>query len=190
MIFAALHLHFRTFRTALLALRRNVMRSALTCLGIIIGVGAVIAMMEIGHGSQVMIQRNIASMGANTVLVLPGMASSAGISWGSGSIMTLTPQDCDSILKNCPAVKNACPIVRAKSSQVIYGNKNWIPGSIQGTTESFLDIRDWNQMADGESFTDRDVRNASKVCLIGQTPWCANCSMENRPSAKTSASAA
>jgi ABC-type antimicrobial peptide transport system permease subunit len=151
------------------ALRRNVMRSALTCLGIIIGVAAVIAMMEIGHGSSTQIQRSIASMGANTLLVMPGMASSAGISWGSGSILTLTPYDCDAILRSCPAVKNACPIVRARSAQIIYGNRNWVPNTIQGTTASFLDIRDWNEMADGEAFTDKEVRNASKVCLIGKT---------------------
>jgi ABC-type antimicrobial peptide transport system permease subunit len=161
--------HFRTLRAAMRALRRNIMRSALTCLGIIIGVAAVIAMMEIGQGSSAEIQRSIASMGANTLLVLPGIASSAGISWGSGSILTLTPYDCDAIIRSCPAVKNACPIVRSRSAQVIYGNRNWIPGSIEGTTPAFLDIRDWNEMADGEAFTDRDVRNASKVCLIGET---------------------
>jgi len=163
------HTHFRTLRAALRSLRRNIMRSALTCLGIIIGVAAVIAMMEIGHGSSTAIQRSIANMGANTLLVLPGVASSAGMSWGSGSILTLTPYDCDAILRSCPAVKDACPIVRARSAQVIYGNRNWTPGTIQGTTPAFLDIRDWNDMADGEAFTDREVRNASKVCLIGQT---------------------
>jgi ABC-type antimicrobial peptide transport system permease subunit len=161
--------HFRTLRSAMRALRRNVMRSALTCLGIIIGVAAVIAMMEIGQGSSAAIQRSIASMGANTLLVLPGMASSAGVSWGSGSILTLTPYDCDAIVRSCPAVKAACPIVRARSAQVVYGNRNWIPGSIQGITPAYLDIRDWNEMADGEPFTDREVRNASKVCLLGKT---------------------
>jgi ABC-type antimicrobial peptide transport system permease subunit len=163
------HTHFRTIRAAMRSLRRNIMRSALTCLGIIIGVAAVIAMMEIGQGSSTAIQRSIANMGANTLLVLPGVASSAGMSWGSGSILTLTPYDCDAILRTCPAVKDACPIVRARSAQVIYGNRNWTPGTIQGTTPAFLDIRDWNDMADGEAFTDREVRNASKVCLIGQT---------------------
>jgi ABC-type antimicrobial peptide transport system permease subunit len=145
------------------------MRSALTCLGIIIGVAAVIAMMEIGQGSSAAIQSSIVSMGANTLLVLPGAASNSGINWGSGSILTLTPFDCDAILRNCPAVKDACPIVRARASQVVYGNHNCNPNTIQGVTPSFLDIRDWNDMADGEAFTDREVRNASKVCLIGKT---------------------
>jgi ABC-type antimicrobial peptide transport system permease subunit len=166
---AYFHTHFRTVRSALSALRRNVMRSALTCLGIIIGVAAVIATMEIGQGSSAAIQRNITSMGANTVLVLPGAALNSGINWGAGSILTLTPYDCDAILRMCPAVKNACPIVRSRSAQVIYGNHNCNPGTIQGVTPSFLDIRDWNDMADGEAFTDREVRNASKVCLIGKT---------------------
>jgi ABC-type antimicrobial peptide transport system permease subunit len=158
----------RTLKTASTALRRNVMRSALTCLGIIIGVAAVIAMMEIGQGSSAAIQKSIASMGANTLLVLPGTAASGGISWGSGSAMTLTPEDCDAILTNCPAVKNATPIERTRSTQIIYGNRNWIPQQIQGVTDAYLDIHDW-PISDGESFTDRDVRNANKVCLIGQT---------------------
>jgi ABC-type antimicrobial peptide transport system permease subunit len=159
----------RTMKTATSALRRNVMRSALTCLGIIIGVAAVIAMMEIGNGSSSSIQRTIASMGANTLLVLPGTAASGGVSWGSGSVMTLTPEDCEAILNECPAIKNATPIVRARSSQVVYGSRNWIPATLQGTTPAFLNIRDWEEMSDGEAFTDRDVRNASKVCLLGQT---------------------
>src|ERR1700759_4678943 len=100
-----MHTHLRTIRTATTALRRNVMRSALTCLGIIIGVAAVIAMMEIGHGSSTAIQKSIASMGANTVLVMPGTAASGGISWGSGSVMTLTPEDCESVKRDCPSVK-------------------------------------------------------------------------------------
>src|SRR5277367_1278524 len=95
----------RTLKTATAALRRNVMRSALTCLGIIIGVAAVIAMMEIGHGSSTAIEKSIASMGANTVLVMPGTAASGGISWGSGSVMTLTPDDCDAINRECSSVK-------------------------------------------------------------------------------------
>jgi ABC-type antimicrobial peptide transport system permease subunit len=163
-----MHTITRTFKTAGTALRRNVMRSALTCLGIIIGVAAVIAMMEIGNGSSTMIQKSIASMGANTLLVLPGTAASGGISWGSGSVMTLSPEDCDAILRECPAVRYAAPIVRTRSMQVVYGNRNWIPMSIQGSTAAFLDIHDWS-VSDGEAFTDRDVRNANKVCLLGQT---------------------
>lgn len=158
----------RTLRMAVIALRRNILRSALTTLGIIIGVAAVIAMMEIGQGSSTAIQRTIASMGANNVLIQPGTASSGGVTFGSGSIITLTPQDAEAILRECPAVRSAAPVVRART-QVVYGNRNWVPLYIYGTTPAFLQVRDWTDLADGEPFTDRDVRNGSKVCLIGQT---------------------
>src|SRR5512146_1937547 len=94
----------RTFKTALRALRRNIMRAALTTLGIVIGVAAVIAMMEIGNGSSAAIQKTIASMGANNLLVMPGTAASGGISFGAGSVMTLTPEDAEAIERDCPAV--------------------------------------------------------------------------------------
>lgn len=158
----------RTLKTALRALRRNVMRAALTTLGIVIGIAAVIAMMEIGNGSSLAIQRTIASMGANNLLVMPGTASSGGISFGSGSVMTLTPQDAEAIQKECPAVGSAAPIVRART-QVVYGNRNWVPMYIYGTTPAFLGVRDWEDLAEGDAFADRDVRNSSKVCLLGQT---------------------
>jgi ABC-type antimicrobial peptide transport system permease subunit len=160
--------YFRTFKLAVLALRRNVLRSVLTTLGIIIGVAAVIAMMEIGQGSSTAIRKTIASMGANNLLIQPGTASSGGVSFGSGSITTLTPQDAEAIQRECPAVRVVAPVVRART-QVVYGNRNWVPLYIYGTTAGFLDVRDWTDLSDGEAFTDRDVRNASKVCLIGQT---------------------
>ncbi len=95
---------YRTIRTAMKALRRNPMRALLTTLGIVIGVAAVIAMMEIGSGSSRAIQQTIASMGANTLLVMPGTAASGGVSFGAGSVMTMTPEDCAAILRECPAV--------------------------------------------------------------------------------------
>jgi macrolide transport system ATP-binding/permease protein len=153
-------------RTALHGLRRNIMRAALTTLGIVIGVAAVIAMMEIGRGSSSAIQATIASMGANNLLVLPGTASSGGVSFGAGSVMTLTPQDAEAILNESPAVRGAVPVVRART-QVIYGNRNWVPSFIYGTTPAWLDVREWG-LAQGDMFTDRDVRNASKVCVLGQ----------------------
>jgi macrolide transport system ATP-binding/permease protein len=153
-------------RTALHGLSRNVMRAALTTLGIVIGVAAVIAMMEIGRGSSSAIQATIASMGANNLLVLPGTASSGGVSFGAGSVMTLTPQDAEAILNESPAIRGAVPIVRART-QVIYGNRNWVPAFIYGTTPAWLEVREWG-LADGDMFTERDVRNASKVCVLGQ----------------------
>ena len=158
----------RTTQTALRAIRRNPMRSMLTTLGIVIGVGAVIAMMEIGHGSSTALQKTIASMGANNLMVHPGTASSGGVSFGSGSVMTLTPQDYEAIVRECPAVRCAAPIVRT-TTQLVYGNRNWIPGTISGTTPSFLDVRDWADLAEGEMFSDRDVFSAARVCVVGQT---------------------
>jgi macrolide transport system ATP-binding/permease protein len=154
-------------RTALKGLRRNVLRAALTTLGIIIGVAAVITMMEIGRGSATAIQQTIASMGANILVVRAGTASSGGVSFGAGSVMTLTPQDGEAILEECPAVRAAAPVVRART-QVIYGNRNWVPTFIYGSTPAFLEVREW-VLAAGDGFMERDVRNASKVCLLGQT---------------------
>jgi len=128
----------------------------------------VIAMMEIGGGSAKAIQQTIASMGANTLMILPGAASSGGVGFGAGSVVTLTPQDSDAILRECPAVSYSAPVVRART-QVVYGNRNWVPMFIQGTTPQFLSIREWTDLAEGEMFTDRDVRNSTRVCLIGQT---------------------
>jgi len=159
---------YRTIRTALHALQRNVMRSILTTLGIIIGVAAVIAMMEIGGGSSNAIQSTITKMGANNLLIMPGTAASGGVSFGAGTTMTLTPQDSDAILQECPSVRACAPVVRVRT-QVVYASRNWVPLSIYGTTPQFLDVRDWTTLAEGELFTDRDVRNGNKVCVLGQT---------------------
>jgi ABC-type antimicrobial peptide transport system permease subunit len=159
---------FRTIRMALIALTRNVMRSALTTLGIIIGVAAVIAMVGIGQGSKKAVAQTIQSMGANNLLIQPGTASSGGVSFGSGSVMTLTPADADAIARECqPAVASVAPIVRART-QVVYGNKNWVPLYIYGTTPSFLDVREWD-LAEGRAFTDQEVNAGAEVCMIGQT---------------------
>src|SRR5438270_1281726 len=136
---------YRTLRTSTNALRRNVLRSALTTLGIVIGVGAVIAMMEIGQGSSTAIRKTIASMGANNLLVQPGTASSGGVSFGSGSVITLTPEDAIAIVRDCPVVSAVAPVVRART-QVVYGNRNWVPTYIYGTTAAFLDVRDWQDL--------------------------------------------
>ncbi len=157
----------RTLRTAIVALRRNVMRSILTTLGIIIGVGAVITMMEIGQGSRTAIQKGIAAMGAENLMVHPGTASSGGVSFGGGSAMTLTPEDADAILRECPSVRGVAPVVRARL-QIIYGNRNWVPMFIYGSTPEYLDVRNWD-LAEGDVFTEQDVRNAAKVCILGQT---------------------
>jgi macrolide transport system ATP-binding/permease protein len=166
---ASISLRFpRTLRTALNALRRNKMRSALTALGVIIGVCAVIAMVEIGQGSKAQLQKTIASMGANTLMVGSGAASKGGFSHGSESVITLTPQDADEIAKQCPAVVDVAPMVGTRG-QAVYGNRNCMPAQMFGTTPSYLVVRDWENLAEGEMFSDRDVRSASNVCVIGET---------------------
>jgi ABC-type antimicrobial peptide transport system permease subunit len=122
----------RIFVLAMSALTRNIMRSALTTLGIVIGIAAVIGVVEMGQGSAAAVQKTIASMGADNLLVQPGTASSGGVTFGSGSVITLTPQDCDAILRECPAVAAAAPVVRART-QIVYGNRNWVPVYIYGT---------------------------------------------------------
>ncbi len=161
-------LPLRTLTTALRALRRNVLRSALTCLGIIIAVAAVIAIVEIGNGSNLQIQQTISNMGAAILLVFPHAASNNGISQGAGTGVTLSPADSDAIALECPAVRGSAPIVRSRG-QVVRGNLNWYPFSIIGSTPDYFSIHNWDDFAAGTSFTDADVRNASQVCLIGQT---------------------
>jgi len=136
-------------------------------MGIIIGVGAVIAMMEIGQGSSVALQSSISKLGANILMVIPGESASGGVSAGAGSRVTLTPEDCDAILNECPAVRNAVPNVGSRM-QLVYGHKNWQPNNIDGTTPDDLDVGNW-QIAQGEPFTMHDVQNANMVCVIGQT---------------------
>src|SRR5215213_3691909 len=158
---------YRVLVLAFHSLGRNVFRSALTTLGIIIGVAAVIAMVEIGQGASAAVQKTILSMGANNLLVMPGTATSGGVSFGSGSVLTLTPEDAQSLADpdRCPAVESVAPIVRART-QVVYGNKNWVPINIYGTTPKYLEIRDWQFLAEGSSFTTQDVLAMREVCLV------------------------
>jgi ABC-type antimicrobial peptide transport system permease subunit len=159
-----------TIRMSIIALGRNIMRSSLTSLGIIIGVSAVIAVVEIGNGASKAMQASIASMGVNTLLVQPGTASSGGVSFGSGTSLTLTPGDALALSDpdRCPALESVAPVVRART-QVVYNNKNWVPLYIYGTTPDFLDVRDWRDLTEGNCFSDQDVLAAREVCLIGTT---------------------
>ena len=159
---------YATARTAFKALRRNPMRALLTTLGIVIGVAAVIAMMEIGAGASAALKKTISSMGANVLVIRPGTASSGGISFGAGTSTNLTPEDCQAILRECPALRNAAPMVRTRV-QVVYGNRNWVPNTIYGTTPAYLDLQDWSNLAEGQPFSERDVLNGNRVCLLGQT---------------------
>jgi ABC-type antimicrobial peptide transport system permease subunit len=158
----------RTIQTALRALRRNVMRAVLTTLGIIIGIAAVIAMMEIGQGSSAEMQKSVESMGAASMMIWPGQSFSSGVSSGAGTNVKLRPEDCDAIRNDCPAVKAVAPIIRERT-QASYQGRNYYVQSLQGTTPEFLEVRDWTNLAEGEPFTDADVRGARAVCMLGQT---------------------
>lgn len=155
-----------TIKISLRALRVNKMRSALTMLGIIIGVGAVITMLAVGTGARQSIGEQIASMGSNLLIVLPGATTSGGARMGAGSQMTLSTSDAEAILKECPAVLHVAPVLGGVA-QVIYGNQNWSTG-VTGTTPAMLEVRDW-PLSEGRPFAEEDVRSASKVCLLGQT---------------------
>ncbi|QSH41517.1 ABC transporter permease [Lentisphaerota bacterium ZTH] len=159
---------FHSFSMAFTALRRNPMRGALTALGIIIGVSSVITMMEVGNGSSQSIQQSISSMGANVLLIIPGEQNSSGISFGSGTAKTLTPGDCEAINRECSAVRAAAPIVKARA-QVVWGSRNWVPMAIAGTTLDYLTITDRENLMRGQPFTNRDVLNGNRVCIIGKT---------------------
>jgi putative ABC transport system permease protein len=155
-----------TFRISFRALKVNKMRSSLTMLGIIIGVGAVIAMLAIGTGASRRIAEQISSMGSNLLIILPGATTSGGVRMSAGTQTTLTMSDGEAIQKECPAVQDVAPVLSGVA-QVIYGHQNWSTG-ITGTTPSMLTIRDW-PLAEGRPFTEQDVKSATKVCLLGQT---------------------
>ena len=155
-----------TWTIALRALRRNLMRSGLTMLGIIIGVAAVIAMVAIGTGAKEQVAASIAQIGQNTVLVLSGAPSRGGVRGGFGSAPTLTRQDYEAIRKEVSGVLRATPDVR-KNAQVMAGNQN-VNTTINGAGEDYVDIRAWD-FADGVNFSSADVKAATKVAILGNT---------------------
>jgi putative ABC transport system permease protein len=152
--------------SAFRALARNKMRSFLTMLGIIIGVGAVIAMLAIGQGAQYSVQQQINALGTNVLIIIPGNQQAGGISVGAGSATTLTEDDADAMRNECPAVAFVSPGTRA-GGQVIAGNLNWAT-SVEGTGGDYLEIRQW-RIAYGNFYTDQDVKAATKVCVLGKT---------------------
>jgi putative ABC transport system permease protein len=155
-----------SMKIALRALRVNRLRSALTMLGIIIGVGAVIAMVAVGSGATARIQEQIQSIGSNLIIVLPGSITSGGIRLGSGAVSSLTEDDAKALAAECPAVAAVAPTVRG-GAQIVYGNANWAT-SIQGVTPDYMTIRDYTMLS-GQFFTSQDVDSAAKVAVLGQT---------------------
>src|SRR5262245_30994352 len=155
------------FKIALRALARNKMRSALTMLGIIIGVSAVIAMVSIGQGAQAMVEDQINSMGSNILYVSPGNFRQGGASFGQGAANTLTDEDVLAMVREVPGIAAATPMNRT-NGQIVYGNQNWSV-QLQGTNEKYGEIRNW-EVQQGAYFSDADVRSAARVIVLGKTP--------------------
>ena len=153
-------------RIALRALQVNRTRSALTMLGIIIGVAAVIAMVGVGAGATERIQAQIQSIGSNLIIVLPGSISSNGVRLGSGGVATLTTDDAKAIADECPSVALTAPTVRG-GVQVVYGSNNWAT-IVQGVTPDYMMLRDYTMMS-GQFFTTQDVDASAKLAVLGET---------------------
>ncbi len=157
-----------TFNVAFRALRRNKLRSVLTALGIIIGVGAVIAMVGIGNGAKAQVEAQIASLGQNVILIFSGSTTSSGIrtGWGGAGAGTLKIEDAEAIRREGPGVIGVSEEV-VSTTQVAAGNQNWFT-RIFGESADYFDLRQW-PLADGAPFTPQDVRSANKVCVVGRT---------------------
>jgi putative ABC transport system permease protein len=155
-----------TMRAALRALRRNKMRSALTMLGIIIGVAAVIATVSIGQGADAAVQEQIRSLGTEMLMIVPGATTAAGVRSGWGGVSSLTAADAQAIKRESPAVREVA-YFRRQIVQVVAGDKNWST-AVQGTPPSFFKVRNWPVVL-GSTFTERDEDGAARVAVIGQT---------------------
>jgi len=158
--------YFVILKVAFRALRRNKLRTALTMLGIIIGVGAVIAMVGIGNGAKAQVQARIAALGQNVIMVFSGSVNRGGVFTGFGGAGTLTVEDALAMEKEVPGVSAVSPEVRS-GAQIMAGNNNWST-SVMGEGVGYLTIRQWD-LEDGAMFTDADVRAAAKVCVLGKT---------------------
>ncbi|MGH9794555.1 MAG: ABC transporter permease [Candidatus Acidiferrales bacterium] len=155
-----------TLQLALRALARNKMRSSLTMLGIIIGVGAVIATVSIGQGAEYLIQQGIEGMGTNAVFISAGSNRPGGSRMGYYGVKTLTIEDMHAILREVPLITQAAPVVFTRT-QVVYQNQNWNT-RVEGTNGVYFAIRRWNVVA-GSNFSDEEVTAAANVCVLGQT---------------------
>ena len=148
------------------AIKANKMRSILTSLGIIIGVAAVIIMLAVGNGAQISIKSDMQSMGSNLIIIRSGVATSSGARGGHGSQPTMKKADGDAIQQKIDAIRLAAPVLQ-ETAQIVYGNANWST-QITGTDNRNFEIKEWD-VAYGRNFSDADVKNASKVAILGQT---------------------
>jgi len=151
---------------AMQALRVNKMRSILTMLGIVIGVAAVIAMIAIGGGAQQRLQEQIASLGSNLLIVVPGSIIQSGARLGAGNAQTLTEQDARAITTEIPDVAFAAPLTRS-NAQVVFGNTNWAT-NINGVYNDYFDVREWN-LSEGRFFDQGEITRFGKVAILGKT---------------------
>jgi putative ABC transport system permease protein len=156
---------FAMLREAFVAMAANRLRAALTMLGMVIGVAAVILMLAIGRGVEDSVQKSIASMGSNLFIVLSGSVSQGGLRMGSGAAPTLTLDDA-SAMRELPGVMAVAPTLPG-GAQVVYGSSNW-GTQVNGTTPDYLDVTTWG-IASGTVFDDSDVRGATRVAMLGQT---------------------
>ncbi len=155
-----------TFRVAVRSLQRNLLRSGLTMLGVIIGILSVTAMMAIGAGARTALAKQFSTLGTDTLFIMPGATTSGGVSGGMGSQSTLTVGDVAAIERDCPAVKRAAGIVRS-AGQVTVDGKNW-SAPIQGTTPGYFEVREWATTS-GTLYSEADHDSAASVCVIGNT---------------------
>jgi putative ABC transport system permease protein len=153
-------------RVALRALARNKLRTVLTMLGIIIGVGAVICTVAIGQGASQQVQQQIQSLGTNVIMVFAGSVNTGGVRMGNGATKTLTADDAQAVLQHVPGVTAVSPILQA-SVQAVNGNENWLTRAT-GSSQDFPQIRNW-PVVSGSFFSQRDVDMANDVCVIGKT---------------------
>jgi putative ABC transport system permease protein len=156
----------QALRIALRSLKVNKLRTALTMLGIMIGVAAVIAMVSVGTGAQARVAEQIQSLGSNLIIAMSGSSNAAGVRLGQGSQLTITEEDASAIAREVPAVQVAAPSSRG-NAQVVYGNLNWSTG-IQGVTADYFEARDW-PVDVGRPILQEDVDGATKIALLGQT---------------------
>ncbi len=155
------------FRAAFRALGRNKLRSALTMLGVVIGVASVVAMVAIGQGATASVKSSVSRMGNNILYITPGSSVTEGVRGGSGTAVTLLPDDGEAIAKECEYVTATSPVYRGRSS-VLFEDRNWLPESIEGVSDEYAHVMEWYEK-EGRWFNEQEVRAGAKVCMIGET---------------------